>query len=250
MTVHFTVDVESDCPPYLHTWRGIDEGMPRLLALLADERVPSTFFVTGEVADRHPEVVRAVVDGGHELACHGHTHRSFERMDADEARHEIAESSRVLRGFAPVVSFRAPYLQFPAAFVPLLAEASYRLDSSQGRHKHRRASVHTTAGVLRVPASITSSTLRWPALPRDALLARLRDPIVLFAHPWEYVDLRRERLRFDCRFRTGDEALASTRSALRFFKRRGDRFALMRDCVAADDQTTGYQRKKSAASPA
>ena len=27
MNVYFTVDVEQDCPPYLNTWRGVEEGM-------------------------------------------------------------------------------------------------------------------------------------------------------------------------------------------------------------------------------
>ena len=31
--VCLTVDLEGDCPPYLHTWRGIDLGAPRLLDL-------------------------------------------------------------------------------------------------------------------------------------------------------------------------------------------------------------------------
>ena len=232
MTVHFTVDVEPDCPPYLNTWRGIEEGMPRLLALLAEEAVPATFFVTGQVAERFPDVVRAIVNGGHELACHGHAHRSFARMSVAEARRDIEDASRALRRFGPVVSFRAPYLQFPRALLPLLAEASYRLDSSEGRHKRLGVDVHSTSGVLRVPASVTSSTLRWPSRFRNALLSRLDDPVVLFVHPWEYVDLRRERLRLDCRFRTGDAALACTRSTLRLFRQRGDRFGLLRDRVA------------------
>ena len=43
--VLLTVDVEPDCPPYLTGWRGVEEGLPRLLALLADEGVTATFFV-------------------------------------------------------------------------------------------------------------------------------------------------------------------------------------------------------------
>ena len=94
-------------------------------------------------------------------------------------------------------SFRAPYLQFPSRLLPLLKRHAYAVDSYEGRHKHLRASVHVDADVLRVPASVTSSTLRWPSALRDALFARLRDPVVLFVHPWEFVDFRRTPLRFD-----------------------------------------------------
>lgn len=231
VNVYFTVDVEQDCPPYLNTWRGLDEGMPRLLAMLDEEGVRGTFFTTGETARRFPSAMRALVDAGHELGCHGDTHRSFAEMTLEESEAEIAASSATLRAFGPVVSFRAPYLRFPAAYLPVLARHQYVLDSSEGRHKKIGASVHVDQCVLRVPASVTSSTLRWPAAVRDRLFAHLNTPVVLFVHPWEFVDLRRERLRLDCRFKTGQEALDSARSALRFFAARGGTFGLMRDCV-------------------
>jgi peptidoglycan/xylan/chitin deacetylase (PgdA/CDA1 family) len=232
VNAYFTVDVEHDCPPYLTTWRGIEEGMPRLLAMLREEQVPATCFTTGEVARRYPEIVRTIVEGGHELGCHGDTHRSFAEMTQPESDAEIAAASETLRAFAPVVSFRAPYLRFPARYIALLGRHQYALDSSEGRHKSLRASVHRDHGVLRVPASVTSSTLRWPAFARNALFSRLSSPVVLFVHPWEFVNLKREPLRFDCRFKTGDEALECARAALRFFKARGATFARMRDCAA------------------
>lgn len=231
MKVCFTVDVEHDCPPYLTTWRGIEEGLPRLLSMLHDERVPATFFTTGEVARRYPTAVRSIVDAGHELGSHGDTHRSFATMTRGDAEREIAESSRALRAFDAVTSFRAPYLQFPTRWLPLLRTHRYGVDSSEGRHKHFGASVHVAEDVVRVPASITSSTIRWPAVLRDALFARLSDPVVLFVHPWEFVDLRSSTLRYDCRFKTGTVALECARSALRFFARRGAAFQLIRDCV-------------------
>ncbi|MDR1990307.1 MAG: polysaccharide deacetylase family protein [Acidobacteriaceae bacterium] len=233
MKAYFSVDVEQDCPPYLNTWRGIEEGLPRLLALLAEEDVRGTFFTTGEVARKYPSFVQSIVDGGHELGCHGDLHRNFGTLDARESEIEIARSSETLRAFAPVTSFRAPYLTFPREYVPLLAKYGYRLDSSEGRHKNFRATVHEDEGVLRVPASVTSSTLRWPSAPRNALLSRLREPAVLFVHPWEFVDFRRERLRFDCRFRTGDMALACVRSALRLLKAHGATFDVMREYSAS-----------------
>lgn len=231
MKVYFTVDVEHDCPPYLSTWRGIEEGLPRLLSMLDEEHVRATFFTTGAVARKYPQAVGALVESGHELGSHGDTHRSFAAMTAVEAEGEIAGSSEVLRTFGPVASFRAPYLQFPPDRLSLLKRYRYTLDSSQGRHKSLSARVHVQDEVLRVPASVTSSTLRWPAALRDALFARLTDPVVLFVHPWELVDFRCSSLRFDCRFKTGSAALECARSTLRFFAGRGAEFALMRDCV-------------------
>jgi len=55
---------------------------------------------------------------------------------------------------------------------------------------------------------------------------------VLFVHPWEFVDLRRERLRFDCRFRTGDIALDCLRDVIASFRARGAEFLTMRELAA------------------
>ena len=67
-TVAFTVDVEPDCPPFLRGFRGIEQGMPRLLDLLAARGIPATWFTTGDVATRYPGVVERIVSEGHELA--------------------------------------------------------------------------------------------------------------------------------------------------------------------------------------
>jgi peptidoglycan-N-acetylglucosamine deacetylase len=228
-TACVTVDMEQDCPPYLDTWRGVVEGTPVLLDLLAEERVPATFFVTGETARRFPETVRDILAAGHELGAHGDTHAGFGAMDPAAARAEIARASATLRAFAPVTSFRAPNLTFPAAYVPLLDELGYRLDSSAARYKFPGARVHRVGNVLRVPASVTSSTLRWNAAPRDWLLARLSEPAVIFVHPWEFVDLRREPIRIDCRFKTGDAARRCLQESIRRLGRTASRFMRMGD---------------------
>jgi len=230
--VCLTVDLEPDCPPYLWTWRGMSEGLPRLLELFALERIPVTFFTTGDAAQRHPTLIERLVDAGHELGCHGMTHMPFPSFDRQRARWEIEESSRILRDFGPVTSFRAPYLRFPDAFLDLLEEAGFTLDSSQAKYKRAGFARSTPTTLVRIPASVTSSVLRLPAWIRDPWLRSLASPAVLFAHPWEFVDLTRERLRLDCRFRTGEPALSDLRAVIRLFKSRGAEFARM-DTLAA-----------------
>jgi peptidoglycan/xylan/chitin deacetylase (PgdA/CDA1 family) len=224
MRVCVTVDMEQDCPPYLSTWRGIDEGTPRLLALLAAEKIPATFFTTGEVARRSPETVREIVGRGHELGCHGDLHLRFDALDQAGARREIEVSTQTLREFAPVVSFRAPNLAFPDKYLPLLEEQGFRIDSSQARYKTRCAKISRVGALLRVPASVTSSLLRLPWALRKLIFSRLSDPVVLFVHPWEFVDFTGTSLRLDCRFRTGSPALRCLAEAIGFFKNRGAQF--------------------------
>jgi peptidoglycan/xylan/chitin deacetylase (PgdA/CDA1 family) len=235
MEVAITVDLEHDCPPFLSSYRGVTDGMPLLLDLLAAERVPATFFCTGDVARRHPAIVRRLVDEGHELGCHGDTHARFGRLDRAGAEREIRDAAATLRAFAEVTSFRAPNLDFPAAYLPLLAAHGFRLDSSQGRHKKGSLFVgpSTAAGLERVPASIAPSAVRLPAPIRNALFARMRDPVVFFFHPWEFVDVTREPIPIDCRFRTGQPALDSLQGTIAWFRRRGATFRRMRELAAA-----------------
>ena len=237
--VFLTVDVEPDCPPYLSSWRGVTEGLPRLLDLLASEEVAATFFVTGQTAERFPEAVRELVTAGHELGCHGHSHERFGTMNRTQAELELAQASAVLRKFGPTTAFRAPNLDLPDAFLPLLVEAGFGVDSSEGYHRldHRlrRAtrSRRDTTGLLRLPASTTSSVLRLPPGLRDPWLARLERPVVLFFHPWELLDLRGEPLRWDCRAGTGPRALAAVREVIHLFRGRGARFGTVADWAAA-----------------
>jgi peptidoglycan/xylan/chitin deacetylase (PgdA/CDA1 family) len=160
------------------------------------------------------------------------THRAFDVLDEQEARREIEESAAILRERAPVTSFRAPYLRFPPAYLRILEDAGFRLDSSHARYKVAYYRDRASTALARIPASVTSSVLRLPRLVRAAYLAALSDPVVLFVHPWEFVDLRREQLRFDCRFRTGDVALACVRMVLRGYRARGARFVRMAELAA------------------
>jgi len=228
--VAFTVDLEQDCPPYLSGFRGMEQGLPRLLGMLATLGVRATFFTTGDVALRYPGAVERVLAEGHELGCHGMTHTAFTTLDRTAACDEIERSAAVLREFAPVTSFRAPYLVFPNKYVDLLEANGFALDSSQAKYKLQYyAGSRGAWRIRRVPASVTSSVLRLPRPLRRAYLGALSSPVVLFVHPWEFVDLRRERLRLDCRFKTGDAALACVGDVLASYAARGARFVTMRE---------------------
>jgi peptidoglycan/xylan/chitin deacetylase (PgdA/CDA1 family) len=229
--VAITVDLEHDCPPYLTTYHGVTDGMPRVLDLLAAEKVPATFFCTGDVARRHPAIVRRLVDEGHELGCHGDTHARFGRMGRATAEREIRDAAATLRTFAEVTSFRAPNLDFPSSYVTLLAAHGFRVDSSQGRHKPGSFFVTPCVldGVERVPATIAPSAVRLPAPIRNALFARMREPVVFFFHPWEFIDVTRWPIPLDCRYRTGQPALDSLRATIDWFRQRGANFRRMRE---------------------
>jgi hypothetical protein len=111
----------------------------------------------------------------------------------------------------------------------MLDDAGFSLDSSQAKYKLAYYRKRVPARLTRVPASVTSSVLRLPSLVRGAYLGALSTPIVLFVHPWEFVDLRREKLRLDCRFKTGDIALRCVSDVLTAYTEKGAQFVRMRE---------------------
>jgi len=230
LRIAFTVDVEHDCPPFRTTYRGITEGLPKLVELLDQEKIPATFFVTGDVAIRYPEAIEDLVRRGHEIGCHGHTHQRFDRISEGGARAEIGEATQILRKFYPVVSFRGPNLKFPKPFLKYLKEEGYTIDSTLAKHKNPFVKIVVEDGITRIPVSTTSIVIRSPFL-RRMFLSRLQDPVVLFVHPWEFVDLRGEKLRLDCRFRTGPEALDAVRETIALYRSMNATFCRLKDLL-------------------
>src|SRR5256885_14695119 len=153
--VSLGIDIEPDCPPYLSTrFRGIAEGLPRILDVLDGAGVPTTCFSTGEVAERFPAQIRDVIARGHELGSHGHTHQPFDRLSETDARTEIGTSTKVLRAFgASVTSFRAPNLRFPDRYLSLLEAEGFLVDSSQAKYKSAYYRAAAPTRLTRIPAS-------------------------------------------------------------------------------------------------
>lgn len=233
-TVALSVDVEQDCPPFLDTFRGVEEGLPRLLEIFGEEGVHATFFSTGQVAERYPDIIAQLCRAGHELGCHGHSHRRFDHMAPDEAERELARARSVLGRFdRALASFRAPNLRLPRAYLGLLAGHGFRVDSSLAAYKPPFAmGPRREAGLARIPVTLTSSVLRLPLGLMKALLAPARSP-VLFLHPWELVDLRSAPIRYDCRFRTGSAARHNLRAVIRWLQARGYRFRTIGELAAS-----------------
>jgi peptidoglycan/xylan/chitin deacetylase (PgdA/CDA1 family) len=69
---------------------------PRLLRLLAARGIRATFFLIGERAARHPDLVRAIADAGHEVGNHTWRHRNAWLLPPTAAAREITEGARIL----------------------------------------------------------------------------------------------------------------------------------------------------------
>jgi polysaccharide deacetylase family protein (PEP-CTERM system associated) len=115
--------------------RRVERNSDQVLELFAEAGVKATFFTLGWVAERHPALIRRIVDAGHEIASHGWDHaRVFTlapeafRADLRRAHAAIADAG----GVAPI-GYRAPSFSIDARTPwahPILAEEGYAYSSS------------------------------------------------------------------------------------------------------------------------
>ncbi|WP_027513945.1 polysaccharide deacetylase family protein, partial [Rhizobium sullae] len=85
---------------------------PQILDVLAEHRVPATFFVIGAYAKEQPELIRRIVAEGHEVANHTMTHPDLSTCGLHEVEREIIEANKAILSACPeaaVRHIRAPY---------------------------------------------------------------------------------------------------------------------------------------------
>ena len=115
--------------------RRVEANTDACLAMFAEAGIKASFFTLGWVAQRHPTLIRRIVDQGHELASHGWDHARVFTLTPDQFRDDLARTRACLEdvGGTAVTGYRAPSFSIdkrtPWAH-PILAEAGYTYSSS------------------------------------------------------------------------------------------------------------------------
>lgn len=224
----FSVDVEE----YFHDetfrtivaqdrWEGLEQRVEpstrQLLSLLDEFQVKGTFFVLGWVAERHPELVRDIHRGAHEVAIHGYDHRPITVLTRDEFREDIRKAKGIVEDLigAPVLGYRAPtfsVVERTRWALEILIEEGIRYDSSVFPIVHDRYGIPTAdrhpyverfgdRQIIEYPMStirlagrnlpfvgggytrlLPMPLVRWGM---RSVVERERKPMILYVHPWE-----------------------------------------------------------------
>jgi len=84
---------------------------PRILDVLEQKKVPATFFVIGENALVHPELLRRLAADGFEIGNHSYTHPNLSQVSPLGVRLELNATQRLLEAYTGRSTrlFRAPY---------------------------------------------------------------------------------------------------------------------------------------------
>ena len=88
----------------------IVQSTDRILDLFASKGVKATFFTLGYVAKNHPDLIKRIVAGGHELASHGFYHQRVTDLSRGEFLNDISSTKALLEdiGGQEILGYRAP----------------------------------------------------------------------------------------------------------------------------------------------
>lgn len=106
--------------------------VPRLLHLLKQRDLPSTWFIPGHTADTYPDLCREIAHAGHEVGIHGYAHENPSTLSPEQERavcHRSYEILTRLTGEEPVGN-RTPGWDSTAHTVSILRELGIVYDSS------------------------------------------------------------------------------------------------------------------------
>lgn len=200
----FGVDLEDphDLPPRDSR---LVELTQALVDFLGERGATGTFFVVGELARRHPDLVGRIAAAGHEIACHSDQHRPLRSLGptgfaADTSR---ARAALAAAGAPDVRGYRAPFFSMSRETswaYEVLAEQGFAYSSSI---LPARNPIGGWAGfgrgprpigkVLELPVTL-HPLLRLPlggvylrALPWAVLAPAFQrvDPVLSYVHPYD-----------------------------------------------------------------
>lgn len=107
--------------------------VPRILHMLGKRDIQSTWFVPGHTIETYPEVCKAIIEQGHEIALHGYAHENFNILSFEEEREILQKSIDVTEkvlGFRPK-GFRSPSWDVSSRTIKNLESLGVVYDSSQ-----------------------------------------------------------------------------------------------------------------------
>lgn len=201
----------------------VGDNTHRLIDLFNEHGVKATFFTLGWVAEHCPDVVKRIVDEGHELGSHGSNHRRTTTMTRDEVFEDIRVSKDKLEQASgkALLGYRAPSFSINKTnewVFDILVELGFKYSSSTypiehdlygvpdwPRFKHLRKE-----GIVEIPVPTLVKNGKntgiggggyfrlypyWLSKRRiQKYMASTDEPYNFYFHPWE-IDAQQPRVQ-------------------------------------------------------
>lgn len=205
----------------------VEQNTLRLLEIFAEAGVTATFFVLGWVAERLPSLIRRIDQAGHEVACHGYSHRMVYDQTPQDFLNETRRAKRLLEDVigSRVRGYRAASYSITHRSLwalDILAEMGFEYDSSIFPVRHNYYGIPTAPRFLHEvyapggakliefpPSTFRVAGINLPApgggyfrlypyaVTRRILRAlnqREGQPAIFYLHPWE-IDVDQPRVK-------------------------------------------------------
>jgi polysaccharide deacetylase family protein (PEP-CTERM system associated) len=194
--------------------RRIEYGTNKILDFLSEKKSTATFFILGDVAQNHPQLVKRIYSEGHEIGSHGSEHKLIYRQTPVEFHEDLKRSIGCLTDLIgeKIISYRAPNfsitkkslwaldilieegIQYDSSIFPIINHRygipdnkifPYRLDN--GLWEWPITIYRTFLG--NIPFSGGAYFRLFPSIISAFLISSLlknQGPVLLYFHPWEF----------------------------------------------------------------
>ncbi|MHA1144187.1 MAG: polysaccharide deacetylase family protein [Candidatus Helarchaeota archaeon] len=216
---------------------GIEKGLPILIDFLNSNKLPATFFVTANLCESHPEIIKES-SKKFEIASHGYEHERFSEIS--EHHEKILKRSKELLENTinkDVKGFRAPFLATSPELFGILVRTGFKYDSSIPTFK-KGLKIGQDLGLKEFSPCFSNALLRFPRGFQKLLKAAKQDNLaVLYFHPWEFVNMRKHvsikdlLTRPDRWIKTGKKFLQLLEKIIAYFQDSGVRFVQLDELI-------------------
>ncbi|MCL5981257.1 MAG: polysaccharide deacetylase family protein [Firmicutes bacterium] len=125
-----------------------NEFTPKILEILEQNNLKTTFFLTGFWIEKYPELVKKIAAAGHELGNHTYTHPHLNTLDKQGIKHELKRVHAALTGLTGVEPklFRPPFGEYSNKVIEVADDLGYltiqwSIDSLDWKEVSRQAIV-------------------------------------------------------------------------------------------------------------
>ncbi|CAB1276781.1 XrtA system polysaccharide deacetylase [Candidatus Nitrosacidococcus tergens] len=113
----------------------VEQNTDRILQIFSNCNIHATFFMLGWVAEHYPNLVRRIVESGHELASHGYNHIRVTTQNPKSFKEDVSRTKKLLEDLSgiSVVGYRAASYSIGRNNLwahEILADTGYRYSSS------------------------------------------------------------------------------------------------------------------------
>ncbi len=86
------------------------ENTTKFLDWTSTKNVFCTFFVVGKIAHNYPDLIKLIIDHGHEIACHSYAHNPIPQLGKENFKIDLIKNIEALEtaGAKNIIGYRAP----------------------------------------------------------------------------------------------------------------------------------------------